>query len=56
MDEELRREYQSLLRSIIDQAEAMSEPDEEEEMLYDKVENLSLRVEELQELIDRAYA
>ena len=56
MNEEQRREYDSLIRGIIDQAEAMQEPDEEEEMLYDKVNDLQSKLDELGELIDRAYA
>ncbi|CAN5865268.1 hypothetical protein BH24DEI2_BH24DEI2_09650 [soil metagenome] len=55
MGEDQRLEYQSLIRSIVDQAEAMEDPDQEDEMLFDKVEALSIRVEELRDLIDLVY-
>ena len=56
MDEDQRLEYQSLLRGIIDQAEAMEDPDDHGEILFDKVEALATKVEELRELIDTVYA
>ena len=55
VNEEQRREYDSLIRGIIDQAEAMREPDEEE-MIYDKINDLQSKLDELGELIDRVYA
>ncbi len=54
MNEEQRREYDALIRGIIDQAEAMREPGEEE-MLYDKMDELQGKLEELEELLDRVY-
>ena len=55
MQDDQRLEYQSLIRSIIDQAEAMDEPEEDAEMLFDKVEALEVKVEALRELIDSVY-
>ena len=55
MNEEQRREYDSLIRGIIDQAEAIREPGEEE-MLYDKINDLQSKLDELGELVDRVYA
>ena len=42
MEEDQRLEYQSLIRSIIDQAEAMDEPEDDGEMLFDRVEALAV--------------
>ena len=55
MEEDQRLEYQSLIRSIIDQAEAMDEPEDDGEMLFDRVEALAVQVEALRELIDSVY-
>ena len=55
MNDDQRIEYQSLLRSIIDQSEAMEDPEDDGEMLFDRVEALTESVEELRELIDSVY-
>ncbi|HEX7022961.1 MAG TPA: hypothetical protein VF171_08905 [Trueperaceae bacterium] len=56
MDQTQRRDYHSVIRSIIDQAEAMEDPGDDQEMLFDRVQALSEKVEELQALLDEIYA
>lgn len=55
MNEDQRLEYQSLLKSITQQVEAMEDPADDEEMLYDRVDALAEQVEELRDLIDSVY-
>ena len=56
MNEDQRREYNALLRGIKDQAEEMENPEDDGEMLFSRVRDLSSKVDELQDLLTTIYS
>ena len=56
MNEDQRREYDALVRGIIDQTEEMKNPEDDEEMLFSRVRDLSSKVDELEDLLSTVYA
>jgi len=55
MDDAQRREYDALIRGIIDVASEMEDPEDDEEMLFSRVRELSSKVDELKDLLDSAF-
>ncbi len=56
MNEDQRRDYNALLRGIKDQAEEMENPEDDGEMLFSRVRDLSSKVDELQDLLTTIYS
>ena len=56
MNEDQRREYDALIRGIADQAEEMKNPEDDEEMLFSRVSDLSSKVDELRDLLGTIYS
>ena len=56
MNEDQRREYDALIRGIMDQAEEMKSPEDDEEMLFSRVSDLSSKVDELRDLLGTIYS